>query len=110
MKYLLVVFTLILVLPLKGLAQENQDEDGSRSPYELMSSYYSGQFKPFKKGNVYTGLAFSLSDRNLSNVDQLVQNVVDGQDNAFNIVLKGGYYTGDYAMIGLNFEYAAGNL
>jgi len=105
MKYLLVVFILILVLPLKGLAQENQDEDGGRSPYELMSSYYSEQFKPFKKGNVYTGLAFSLSDRSLSNVDQLVQNVVDGQDNSFNIVLKGGYYTGDYAMVGINFEY-----
>jgi hypothetical protein len=105
MKYLLVVFILILVLPLKGLAQENQDEDNGRSPYELMSSYYSEQFKPFKKGNVYTGLAFSLSDRSLSNVDQLVQNVVDGQDNSFNIVLKGGYYTGDYAMVGINFEY-----
>lgn len=105
MKYLLVVFILILVLPLKGLAQENQDEDGGRSPYELMSSYYSEQFKPFKKGNVYTGLAFSLSDRSLSNVNQLVQNVVDGQDNSFNIVLKGGYYTGDYAMVGINFEY-----
>jgi hypothetical protein len=105
MKYLLVVFTLILMLPLKGLAQENQDEDSGRSPYELMSSYYSEQFKPFKKGNVYTGLAFSLSDRSLSNVDQLVQNVVDGQDNSFEIVLKGGYYTGDYAMVGINFEY-----
>ena len=105
MKYLLVVFTLILVLPLKGLAQENQEEDSGRSPYELMSSYYSEQFKPFKKGNVYTGLAFSLSDRTLSNVDQLVQNVVDGRDNSFNIVLKGGYYTGNYAMVGINFEY-----
>jgi hypothetical protein len=93
------------VLPLKGLAQENQDEDGGRSPYELMSSYYADQFKPFKKRNFYTGLAFSLSDRSLSNVNQLVQNVVDGQDNSFNIVLKGGYYTGDYAMVGINFEY-----
>ena len=88
------------------MAQENTRNEGTRTPYELMSSYYAEQFKPFQKKNIYTGLAFSLSDKNLSNVNQLVRNVVNGKDKAFSIILKGGYYTGDYAMVGLNFEYA----
>lgn len=104
MKNLLVIIALIFILPLPGIAQVNPDVDG-RSPYELMSSYYAEQFKPFQKKNWYTGLAFSLSDKNLDNVDRLLDNVVNGKDKSFNIVLKGGYYTGDYAMVGLNFEY-----
>lgn len=103
MKNRLALILLIVLLPFVGLAQ---DDSGNRTPYELMSTYYAEQFKPFQKKNVYTGLAFSLSDKNLSNVDQLTRNVVEGKDKAFSIIVKGGYYTGDYAMVGLNFEYA----
>lgn len=86
------------------MAQDTLDDDHS-SPYELMSSYYTNEFKPFQKKNIYTGLAFSLSDRNLTNIDQLIQNVVTGEDISYNVVLKGGYYTGDYGMLGINLEY-----
>ncbi|MGB5170700.1 hypothetical protein [Eudoraea sp.] len=47
----------------------------------------------------------SLSDRSLNNVDQLVQNVIDGNDRSYQLVFKSGFYTGDYAMVGLDFEY-----
>ena len=105
MKNTLIIIAMIFILPYGLLAQEDAQEDSNRSPYELMSTYYANDFKPFQKKNFYTGLSFSLSDRNLSNVNQLIQNVVSGQDNAFNIILKGGYYTGDYGMVGMNFEY-----
>lgn len=105
MKNLLAVIALLFLLPDAGMAQEDPDNESNRSPYELMSSYYTDQFKPFHKGNWYTGLAFSLRDKNLENVDRLLDNVINGADQSFNIVLKGGYYTGDYAMVGLNFEY-----
>lgn len=105
MKTLCLIIILICVFPSCVIAQNEVDDEEGRSPYELMSSYYTNQFKPFQKKNIYTGLAFSLRDRNLTNVDQLIQNVVRGEDISYNVILKGGYYTGDYGMIGMNFEY-----
>jgi hypothetical protein len=86
-------------------AQVEENPDTGRSPYELMSSYYSNNFKPFRKGNFYTGLSFSLSDKSLTNVDQIIQKVITGNNTGFNMTLKGGYYTGDYGMAGINFTY-----
>jgi hypothetical protein len=54
---------LFFTLPFQLLAQEQKEY----TPYELLSSYYENDFKPFKKKNWYTGLAFSLSDRKSTN-------------------------------------------
>jgi len=70
-----------------------------------MSKYYNENFKPFKKRNVYIGLAFSLDDVRKENTSGLLQNVIDGSELEYSILLKGGYYIGNYAMVGLNFDY-----
>ena len=75
------------------------------TPYDLLSNYYSNNFHPFKKGNFYAGLAFSITDKKLINTNYLIQQVVDGDRLDYNILLKGGYYTGDYGMAILNVNY-----
>lgn len=75
------------------------------TPYELLSSYYGNNFKPFSKKNIYAGFSFSLSDKKMENTDYLIQKVVDGEKLNYDILLKGGYYTGNYGMLGINLNY-----
>ncbi|MBS2100122.1 outer membrane beta-barrel protein [Carboxylicivirga linearis] len=75
------------------------------TPYDLMSNYYTNDFSPFQRKNIYIGLDFTVKDRQQTNVDQILQRVIDGQQLDFSIRVKGGYYIGDYAMVGLDFEY-----
>lgn len=105
MKCLLLILLSFLLFP-SSISAQDEGASAGRSPYELMSSYYSNNFTPFRKRNFYTGLSFSLSDKNLTNVDQIIQKVIRGDKTGFNIILKGGYFTGDYGMIGINFAYA----
>ncbi len=99
------MFVFLLLTPFVLIAQKKQNSEDSMTPYELMSNYYANNFKPFQKHSFYTGLALSLSDRSLNNVDQLIQNVVEGNDLNYQITVKGGFYTGDYAMVGIDFAY-----
>ncbi|SNR72442.1 hypothetical protein SAMN06265371_11028 [Lutibacter agarilyticus] len=88
------------------LAQKlTEEKDSTYTAYELLSSYYNNHFKPFKKNNIYIGFAFALEDKKLQNVDYLIKEVIDGEKIDYNIHLKGGYYTGDYGMVGINFNY-----
>jgi len=49
---------ILLTFAVKAVAQQDTtDLDLKSTPYELLSSYYSEHFHPFKKGNFYTGLA-----------------------------------------------------
>lgn len=108
MKQILLFSLAIIVSGMIGQvnAQEQQVKSkGEYTPSELLSSYYNSDFKPFKKSNVFIGMAFSLEDKKLSNVDYLVQQVLDGDKLNYNILLKGGYYIGNYAMAGINFNY-----
>jgi len=97
---------LLITFAVNAIAQQDTtDIDIKNSPYELLSSYYSDNFRPFKKGNFYTGLAFSVADNKMTNTDYLVQKVVDGEKQNFQILVKGGYYTGDYGMALINVQY-----
>lgn len=97
----------ISVLIGSGLLLKGQDstETTSPTPYELMSSYYQEGFKPFAKKTWYLGAAFSLRHTMQSNTTGLIQDVIDGKTGNYSINLKGGYYTGDYTMIGLSLGY-----
>lgn len=75
------------------------------TPYELLSTYYETDFDPFEKKNIYLGMSFSLEDRQLENADQLFRKVLDGEQNSFNILIKGGYFLSDYNRVGLNLNY-----
>ncbi|MCV9386278.1 hypothetical protein [Reichenbachiella ulvae] len=103
-----ILLSLFLFLSLISNAQNKMEldslEDGF-TPYELLSSYYDESFKPFKKGKIYLGFAFSLENKKLENTNYLVQQVIDGDRSEFDLSLKGGYYTGDYGMVGLNVSY-----
>ncbi|MBR8536084.1 hypothetical protein KDU71_10995 [Carboxylicivirga sediminis] len=79
--------------------------DSTYSPYELMSSYYNKDFRPFKKKNIYLGFAFSIEDKKMQNTDYLIQKIIDGERLNYNILLKGGYYAGEYGMVGVNINY-----
>ncbi|WP_075604045.1 hypothetical protein [Saccharicrinis aurantiacus] len=96
----------VLSLAFNFLLAYGQDDKKSSeySPYELLSSYYHNDFKPFKKGSWYVGMGFDFSDQKSLNTKGLLQNVLDGNDLNYSIQLKGGYYTGDYGMVGLNLE------
>lgn len=77
----------------------------SPTPYELLSSYYQDDFKPFEKTTWYLGAAFSLGNSVQTNTKGLIQDVLDGKTTNYNISLKGGYFSGDYTMIGLDLGY-----
>ncbi len=96
---------LCTIMLIKVQAQSNQDTLLKYSPYDLLSSYYENDFKPFEKGNWYVGLAFSLTDKQSENTQGLLQKTLDGDDLSYNLLFKGGYYTGDYGMVGLNVNY-----
>ena len=83
---------------------EEINNDKKYTPYELLSSYYNNDFKPYKKGNIYFGVAMSLEDRKSENTENIFQKVIDGDRVNFNLLLKGGYYLSDYGMVGLNFN------
>ncbi|MBN3519348.1 hypothetical protein JYB62_04980 [Algoriphagus lutimaris] len=84
---------------------QTDSTDRNYTPYELLSSYYEEDFKPFKKRNIYIGLRFNLTDRYEENTDYLIQNVIDGDRLDYNIILKGGYYINNYAKVGLSVNY-----
>lgn len=102
-KTLLNFCILFMLIPVDLEAQEK--EKAEYTAYDLLSSYYNQDFKPFKKRNVFLGLSFALEDRQSINTAGLIEDIVDGQRLDYNILLKGGYYTGDYGMVGINFSY-----
>ncbi|WP_167611070.1 hypothetical protein [Maribellus sediminis] len=100
------LLAMLITLPGFLFAQEDSLRiDEKVTPYDLLSSYYSSNFHPFQKGNFYVGLAFSITDKKLTNTNYLIQQVVDGERLDYDILLKGGYYTGDYGMVILNVNY-----
>lgn len=103
-KTLSVVMVLVFFLSHYSLAQENDKKDDS-SPYELMSSYYNNDFHPFKKRNIYIGMAFGLEDKQSTNTIGLLENIIDGDRLNYDLLLRAGYYTGNYGMAGINFKY-----
>ncbi len=96
------ILILYIIGPLTVLCQES--ESGKPTPYDLISSYYQEDFDPFKKGNGFVGLAFSLQDRSLENTQRLLDRVIDGSSLNYDLLFKGGYFIGDYVMGGLNFN------
>jgi len=87
------------------LVGQVKEESVKLTPYELLSSYYNDNFSPFKKKTWYLGAAFSLGSTNQTNSQGLIEDVIDGNSINYDVSLKGGYYSGDYNMIGLNLEY-----
>lgn len=75
------------------------------SPYDLFTKYYEEDFTPFRKGNGYLGLAFSLQDQSLINTQRLLDKVIDGNTFRYDIELSGGYFINDYTQVGLGFSY-----
>jgi hypothetical protein len=97
-------FILAFLFAASNLLAQNDDDDSKLTPYDLISSYYKEDFEPFKKGNGFVGLAFSLQDRSLENTQRLLDRVIDGNSLKYDILFKGGYFIGDYVMGGLNFN------
>ncbi len=99
------VFCGLLLITLNVLGQSEEKvkvKEAKRTPYELLTTYYNDDFKPFKKGTIYFGSSLSLEDRSMENTESLFQKVLDGDRVNFNILLKGGYYINNYSMVGLN--------
>lgn len=101
---LIYILLIVFLHGLPILAQEQKEEDNF-TPYELLYSYYNEDFKPFKKRNWYVGLAFSLEDKQRLNTPGLFQKIINGNNLDYDILLKGGYYTGNYGMVGLEFNF-----
>ncbi|WP_274473903.1 hypothetical protein [Mangrovimonas aestuarii] len=101
-----ILILLFILFSKASNSQTNQNEiNSSYTPYELLSSYYSDNFHPFKKGNVYVGFAMSLEDRKLENTSLLVNTVLDGDRTSYDLNLSGGYFIGNYAMVGIKLNY-----
>lgn len=102
MKNIYLLLLIFIGLNLQAQVVEETNPDKKYSPYELLSSYYNTDFKPFKKGTIYFGSSLSLEDRQQENTDNLFQKVIDGNRVNFNLLVRGGYYLNDYTMVGLN--------
>lgn len=95
----------ILIGATQVMVGQQNTEEVKPTPYELLSSYYQDGFEPFKKRTWYIGAAFSLGHTTQSNTTGLIQDVIDGKSGDYNVNLKGGYYSGDYTMLGLDLGY-----
>ena len=100
----IIILALAMLFPGILFSQEEKSDENFTA-YELMSKYYNENFNPFKKRNVYVGLAFSLDDLQQENTTGLIQNVVKGQSLDYNLVFKSGYYINRYTLVGFNFTY-----
>ena len=98
--YLLTFFMFFTVVVAQAQVDEDQN-DKKYTPYELLSSYYNTDFKPFKKGTIYFGMSMSLEDRSMENTENLFQKVIEGDRVNFNVLIKSGYFINDYNMLGL---------
>lgn len=97
---------IIFFMTFLNVNAQQKEAEKDYTPYELLSSYYnSSEFKPFKKKTWYAGLAFSWEDKESENNQQLFQKILEGNNNDYSISVKGGYYTQDYNMVGLKFNY-----
>lgn len=105
---LTLTFSIAILISNEVLGQEKEAKE-NYTAYDLMSKYYNEHFKPFKKKNIYLGLSFSLDDTRQKNTSGLFQNVIDGKELEYSILLKGGYYFSNYAMAGANFSYSQYN-
>ena len=74
------------------------------SAYELLSSYYDNDFKPFTPKKWFVGLSFSLSDQTQENTASLLSKTLKAESNSFSITAKVGRFVGDYFLVGGNFE------
>ena len=101
----MITMAVVLVILLFHSTQAQESEKKQYTPYELLSSYYNQDFHPFKKKNVYLGLAFDLEDRQSTNTTGLIENIIDGERFNYDLLLRAGYYTGNYGMAGINFKY-----
>jgi len=105
LKLSVALFAISLLCSTNILSAQVKEENKNPTPYELLSSYYEDDFKPFKKKTWYLGAAFSLGSTKRTNTQGLLQTVIDGKNINYNVSLKGGYYSGEYNMIGLNLGY-----
>lgn len=87
------------------MSQEKKQDQAENDPFDLMSKYYEEEFHPFSKKNWYMGFAFSLQDQKLQNQARLFDKVLDGQDLNYDLTFRGGYFLGDYFMVGGNLIY-----
>lgn len=104
--YKFIVVFLILFAHVSWSQTNEIKADSTFTPYELLTSYYSNNFKPFQKKNIYVGLSLALEDRKSENINVLVGTILDGDRTKFDINLKSGYYIGNYVMVGVNFNYS----
>lgn len=105
MRYNYILASCLFFISIIVQAQEEEKQnldDKKYSPYELLSSYYNTDFKPFKKGTIYFGMSMSLEDRSMENTENLFQKVIDGNRVNFSVLIKSGYYINDYSMVGLD--------
>ncbi|NMM48332.1 hypothetical protein [Marinigracilibium pacificum] len=100
-----IFFTVLIIITPTLIHSQNNQDTIKYTPYELLSSYYNEGFKPFEKRNFYVGLSFSLEDRKLTNTNNIFQQVIDGERLNYDILIKGGYYTGNFGMAGISFNY-----
>lgn len=103
--YFIIAVFLLFMNSVASQEVENSDDQKKYTPYELLTSYYTNDFNPFKKGAIYIGASMSLEDRSQENTENIFQKVIEGNRTNFDILVKGGYYLNDYTMLGLNFNF-----
>ena len=99
------IATIIFCLPLFSVIGQTKDSI-NYSAYDLISNYYNQGFSPFRKGKVYTGLAFTLRNQQLENTQRLLDVVKSGEETNYGITLKGGYFIGNYVLAELDIIYS----
>jgi len=112
MKHTLVLLCLALLFFSNGLlAQEDEKkekkEKKGKSPVELMFEYYNEDFKPFGNNKWFTGLTFNIVDDKLSSDRELLglEQVISSHAFNYNINIKGGYFIGNYSMLGVGITH-----
>ena len=73
---------------------------------DFIGSYYNEQFNPFKKGNGYVGLAFSVFDEKTDNSKDILNfdRQISSKRLNYSVNFKGGYFFSKNHMAGLGYS------
>lgn len=99
-----IIFIGLLLLTTMLYAQETEQVEIDEE--DFVASYYNEQFNPFKKGNGFVGLAFSVFDEKTDNSKDILNNdrQISSKTLNFSVKFKGGYFFSKNHMAGLGYN------
>ena len=99
------LLTSIIVLSFLFTLKSNAQTVDESNAKELMSTYYNEDFNPFNKKNFYATFSMSLKSKDITYEEKLLETVLSGKTENYDISLGAGYFFSDYFSFKADFNF-----